>query len=107
MWPCGLLKRNVSLHLRRSIRRFINTSEHDNICVIGAGPSGMLFSSLLSQFKIPHTLIDRRTSPTSHPQAHFINARSMEILRDWTPEVFNRIIRESPPSSSWRYVLNQ
>ena len=92
----------ICLYVRRSIRKFSIVTKHEDVCIIGAGPTGMLLSILLSQFQVPHTLIDRRISPTSHPQAHFINARSMEILRDWAPEVFNRIIRESPPSSSWR-----
>lgn len=79
--------------------------KHENICIVGAGPSGMLLSLILSKYGVLHTLIDRKLEPTNHPQAHFINARSMEILRDFLkPDTFKKMISASPSFSDWRYA---
>ena len=82
----------------RSSRR----NKHHDVCIIGGGPSGIFTSLLLSQLQIPHTLVEKRLTPTTHPQAHFINNRTMEILRDWSPNVFNNILKTVPPSNNWR-----
>ena len=63
----------------------------------------MLLSIILSNYGINHTLIDRKLTPTTHPQAHFINVRSMEILKDCLkPSSFINIVNNSPNSEEWR-----
>lgn len=72
------------------------------VSIIGAGPVGLLTSKLLSSYNIPHVLIERRTERRDHPQAHYLTARTMEILRSFSWKEFKQIIRESPPSNVWR-----
>ena len=72
------------------------------VAVVGGGPVGLLLSSLLSQYGVHHCLVERRRVPTKHPQAHFINARSMELLQAHFPASFRAVIEQSPPSRTWR-----
>lgn len=54
---------------------------HD-VIIIGAGPVGLVASLLLSKYRVSHLLVEQRRQPAEHPQAHFINSRTMEILRE-------------------------
>jgi len=52
------------------------------VLIVGGGPCGMLLSALLSRYRVPSLLLERGgDQPMSHPRAHVLNARSMEILR--------------------------
>lgn len=75
---------------------------HFPVCIIGGGPVGLLLSSQLSEYKIKHCLIERRAEPTQHPQAHFMNTRTMEILLSHLPNVFQQVIHQMPASINWR-----
>ena len=50
-----------------------------------------------------HLLFDKRPihQLLLHPQAHFINIRSMELLRAELPRVYNGIMKEMPPVQEW------
>lgn len=72
------------------------------VCIVGGGPVGLFLSSLLSQLNVKHCLIEKRRTPTNHPQAHFINVRTMELLQGHLPRVFDSIVKQMPPSQSWR-----
>jgi 2-polyprenyl-6-methoxyphenol hydroxylase-like FAD-dependent oxidoreductase len=61
---------------------FGNDVATDALVVVGAGPVGLVSSLLLSRFQIPHVLVEQQTGPEEHPQAHFINHRSLEVLRE-------------------------
>ena len=51
--------------------------------IVGGGPVGLYSSALLSAYGVPSVLAERsRAGPSSHPRAHLINTRSMEILRE-------------------------
>ena len=76
---------------------------HD-VIIIGGGPSGLFLSSLLSSYGIDsQILFDKRPEEEllKHPQAHFINLRSMEILKAEMPNVYDGIKREMPDVSEW------
>ena len=70
---------------------------------MGGGPTGLFLSNLLTSYSIPHLLFDKRPVEelTKHPQAHFINLRSMEILRHELPRVYAEIKEGMPPVSEW------
>ena len=79
------------------------TKVHDAI-IIGGGPSGLLLSNLLSSYNIhSHLLFDKRPESEllKHPQAHFINIRSMEILKSEVPNVYNGVLKEMPDVEEW------
>ena len=104
--------RRKLLH-NRKIRTFSSTRIQNNnednghihdVLIIGGGPSGLFLSTLLSSYGIhSHLLFDKRPEDEllKHPQAHFINIRSMEILKAEMPSVYNRINQEKPDVSEW------
>jgi 2-polyprenyl-6-methoxyphenol hydroxylase-like FAD-dependent oxidoreductase len=69
--------------------------------IVGGGPVGLYASALLSAYGVPSLLCERSVSTASHPRAHLINTRSMELLRELGVE---RAIREqTPPLDDWRH----
>lgn len=74
--------------------------------IVGSGPVGLLLSGFLRRFGIRHVLIDRRKYPVIHPQAHFLNARSMEIVQSFFPDEFAAIVGLLPDSKYWRLVVS-
>ena len=87
------------------MKRILNRNfSHYPVVIVGGGPAGLVASALLSKYKVKHALIERRAEPTMHPQAHFINLRSMEIFQGNLNEVFVNILKASMPSRYWRYV---
>ena len=71
------------------------------VLIVGAGPTGLTLSALLSRFGIDHLVCERRARPTMHPQAHFVNNRSMEIFRPLMG-LGGSIARSQPPLEDWR-----
>ena len=55
------------------------------VLIVGAGPVGLTLSALLSRFGVDHLVCERRARPSTHPQAHFVNNRTMEIFRWRSP----------------------
>jgi 2-polyprenyl-6-methoxyphenol hydroxylase-like FAD-dependent oxidoreductase len=51
------------------------------VVVVGAGPTGLMASILLSQSNIDHVLFERFPSTSLHPKAVAYNLRTMEIFR--------------------------
>ena len=89
-------------------RRVLSTTATDDevvhpAIIMGGGPTGLFLSNLLTSYSIPHLLFDKRPVEelTKHPQAHFINLRSMEILRHELPRVYAEIKEGMPPVSEW------
>ena len=52
-----------------------------DVLIVGGGPSGLVLSALLSRLGVRSILLEQRGEPTTHPQAHFVGVRTMEILR--------------------------
>ena len=53
------------------------------VLIIGAGPTGLCTSLLLSQYSIPSLLVERHASTSIYPRAVGISTRTMELLRQW------------------------
>ena len=51
-----------------------------DVLIVGAGPTGLCASLLLSQQGIDHVLIERGEDVLRAPAAHVINTRTMEIF---------------------------
>lgn len=77
--------------------------QSDAVAIIGAGPAGLTLSALLSKFGVPSILLERSPALPTHPQAHFINLRSMEILRHAFGGLDRRVLEMCPPREEWRY----
>ena len=76
------------------------------VAIVGGGPSGLLLSNLLSIYRVPSVLVDGQSveQRCSHPQAHFLNSRTMEILRHQVPRVYDRLVhREMTPVHQWKH----
>jgi len=73
------------------------------VAVVGGGPVGLAASSYLSLYGVPHILLEGRTEFTHHPQAHFINNRTMEVLR--SIGVSNEVSCSAPPLDQWRRFI--
>jgi flavin-dependent dehydrogenase len=72
------------------------------VAIIGGGPVGVLLSRLLSDYGIENAIVDRRTEPTNHPQAHYLNTRSMEIMYAHFHSAWKEICGTIPTSDHWR-----
>ncbi|KAI9915401.1 hypothetical protein PsorP6_008123 [Peronosclerospora sorghi] len=73
------------------------------VLVVGGGPVGLVTGFLLNKvYNIPARVIERQRRPTSHPQAHFINLRSMEVLYATMPAFHDLLLRHAAPSALWR-----
>lgn len=52
------------------------------VLVIGAGPSGMVAALCLARRGVDCIVVERREGPETHPKAHELSARSIEILHE-------------------------
>lgn len=89
----GIVSQNYSTQIIKSKRWIENMTiisstagalirRQTPVLIVGGGPCGMLTSLLLSKYNVPSILIEKgKHQPMSHPRAHVLNARSMEILR--------------------------
>ena len=53
-----------------------------DVLIIGAGPCGLLAKIFLDKYSVNSICVEKNDSLTSHPSAHYINMRSMEILAE-------------------------
>lgn len=75
------------------------------IAIVGGGPTGLMLSNLFSAcYSVPHVLLERQTVEQrfKHPQAHFLNTRTMELLKYWLQDCHDRIQKAMPPVEEWR-----
>ncbi|CAA7023593.1 unnamed protein product [Microthlaspi erraticum] len=74
------------------------------VLIVGAGPVGLVLSILLTKLGVKCAVVDKSTSFSKHPQAHFINNRSMEIFRNLNG-LAEEIERSQPPLDLWRKFI--
>ncbi|RLC99292.1 MAG: aromatic ring hydroxylase, partial [Chloroflexota bacterium] len=55
--------------------------QRTQVLIVGAGPTGLTASLLLSKLGIDHVLVEKRLSAQAAPAAHVINRRTLEIFR--------------------------
>ena len=87
---------------RQECKRWLSSVQDVPIVIVGGGPSGLMMSNLLSSYSTPSVLLEAQTTESrfQHPQAHFLNTRTMEIMRHELP----RLVREAMTDiENWRY----
>jgi 2,4-dichlorophenol 6-monooxygenase len=65
------------------------------VVIIGGGGCGLTTSSMLSDYGIEHYLFERHESTSQLPKAHYLNQRSMEVLRQHN--MHEEIVEKSSP----------
>ena len=76
-----------------------------DVGIVGSGPVGLALSCLLSHYGVSHFIVDRKLHPVVHPQAHFMNARTLEIIQTYLPDSHKKIIDMMSSSDKWRYSM--
>lgn len=52
------------------------------VVIVGAGPVGATAALLLAEHGIDSVVVERRTCPSTHPAAHVLSTRTLEIFRE-------------------------
>ncbi|XWS34612.1 hypothetical protein CRYUN_Cryun21dG0052900 [Craigia yunnanensis] len=74
------------------------------VLIVGAGPVGLVLSILLTKFGVKCTVLEKNKGFSKHPQAHFINNRTMEVFRK-LDGLAEEIQRSQPPVDLWRKFI--
>jgi 2-polyprenyl-6-methoxyphenol hydroxylase-like FAD-dependent oxidoreductase len=53
-----------------------------DVCIVGAGPVGMVLKLMLDKFKINSLILEKQQEMQQHPKAHYLSFRTCEILSD-------------------------
>ncbi|MFN2377612.1 MAG: FAD-dependent monooxygenase [Candidatus Binatia bacterium] len=77
------------------------TAPDINVAIIGAGPVGLVLATLLDRQGITSRVFERRPSLHRNPQAHVINTRTMEILRELGIEKAVQAAAAPPMALRW------
>mmetsp|Transcript_25583 Transcript_25583/g.33468 ORF Transcript_25583/g.33468 Transcript_25583/m.33468 type:complete len:659 (+) Transcript_25583:112-2088(+) len=75
------------------------------VIIVGAGPVGLSLSILLSRANVRNIVVERNENfkRQKHPQAHFLNFRTMEIFRNsFGNKFWSNVISKSQPVEKWR-----
>ncbi|XP_075656926.1 uncharacterized protein LOC142627034 isoform X1 [Castanea sativa] len=74
------------------------------VLIVGAGPVGLVLSILLTKLGVKCAVLEKGKSFSKHPQAHFINNRTMEVFRK-IDGLAEEIQRSQPPVELWRKFI--
>ncbi|XP_050205589.1 uncharacterized protein LOC126655439 [Mercurialis annua] len=91
----------------RNFSHFQNFNSDNSVLpvlIVGAGPVGLTLSILLTKLGVECAILEKNKVFSNHPQAHFINNRSMEIFRK-LDGLAEEIERSQPPVDLWRKFI--
>lgn len=55
------------------------STQSNNIIIVGAGPTGLMFANQLTRFGVDFIILDQKSGPTDQSRALVVQARSLEI----------------------------
>ncbi len=76
-------------------------SDHAEVLIIGAGPTGLAAALFLAERGVRARLVDKSEAPSTTSRAQVVNPRSLEVLQQ--AGVTDRILSESHPIGSVRF----
>ena len=71
--------------------------DSETVVIVGAGAAGATLALLLARLGIPSTVVEERRDTRLHPAAHVINARTLEIWNQESPELGDALEAITPP----------
>lgn len=71
------------------------------VLIVGAGPVGLVLSMLLTKLGVKCAILEKGKAFSKHPQAHFINNRTMEVFCK-LDGLAQEIEHSQPPIDLWR-----
>lgn len=94
----------TSYNLRRELSSYSGDDSRLPVLIIGAGPVGLVLSILLTKLGVKCAVLEKSSGFSRHPQAHFINNRSMEVFCKING-LADEILRHQPPVDLWRKFI--
>ena len=83
----------------------MSTTLDTHVLIIGAGPAGMVSALCLARRGIESIVVERASGLSTHPKAHEVNARSIEILTSLGFTLEELEAEASPPADAARVVF--
>ncbi|KAG9133671.1 hypothetical protein Leryth_018672 [Lithospermum erythrorhizon] len=74
------------------------------VLIVGAGPVGLTLAFLLTKLGVKCSILERSKELSKHPQAHYVNNRTMEVFRKMDDFAAD-ILKSQPPVDQWRNYI--
>lgn len=80
-------------------------TSRSRIVIVGGGPTGLFMGHMLQSYNVPFLLVEAQTPDERflHPQAHFLNTRTMEIIKHGLGnDLYGQIRSAMAPVEEWK-----
>lgn len=71
------------------------------VAIVGGGPVGLTLGLFLKKFNVPFCIFEKSDHISTHPKAHYVNSRSIEIFSE-LPRVYSSILEASEDISTYK-----